>query len=319
MRINFGETRMIKVENIDKIYGRFKAVDNVSFHIGKGEIVGLLGPNGAGKTTIMKILTGYHYPTHGTAMLNGYSIYDDLLKVKESTGYLPEMAPLYDDLTVIEYLDFMADIRKVPKSRKKEEIDRVIQECGLTPVVYRGIGKLSKGYRQRTGLAQAIIHSPDILILDEPTTGLDPNQIIEIRKLICDIGREKTVILSTHILQEVEAVCNRVLIMNHGKIVAEGTPETIRDQVQKDDRFTIEVSGLVDTNVVKALEAVSNILSTESIDGKTIIKISAPKGNSTGERIFDWAVQNGLRLSALVPEQTSLEDIFRKLTNQAGV
>ena len=310
---------MIKVENIDKIYGRFRAVDNVSFHIGKGEIVGLLGPNGAGKTTIMKILTGYHYPTHGTAILNGYSIYDDLLKVKESTGYLPEMAPLYDDLTVNEYLDFMADIRKVPKSRKKTEIDRVIQECGLGPVVNRGIGKLSKGYRQRTGLAQAIIHSPDILILDEPTTGLDPNQIIEIRKLICDIGREKTVILSTHILQEVEAVCNRVLILNHGKIVAQGTPDTIREQVQKDDRFTIEVAGSVDVQSIKALEPVSEILSTEALDGKTIIKISAQKGTDAGAKIFDWAVQNGYRLSALVPEQTSLEDIFRKLTNKTEV
>lgn len=310
---------MIKVENIDKIYGRFKAVDNVSFHIGKGEIVGLLGPNGAGKTTIMKILTGYHYPTHGTAILNGYSIYDDLLKVKESTGYLPEMAPLYDDLTVIEYLDFMADIRKIPKSRKKAEIDRVIQECGLGPVVYRGISKLSKGYRQRTGLAQAIIHSPDILILDEPTTGLDPNQIIEIRKLICDIGREKTVILSTHILQEVEAVCNRVLILNHGRIVAEGSPDTIRDQVQKDERFTVEVEGAVDTQTLKALEPISEILSTEAQAGKTVIKISAQKGIDAGAQIFDWAVKNGYRLSALVPEQTSLEDIFRKLTNQTEV
>jgi ABC-2 type transport system ATP-binding protein len=310
---------MIKVENIDKIYGKFKAVDNVSFHIGKGEIVGLLGPNGAGKTTIMKILTGYHYPTHGTAILNGYSIYDDLLKVKESTGYLPEMAPLYDDLTVMEYLDFMADIRKVPKSRKKAEIDRVIQETGLAPVINRSIGKLSKGYRQRTGLAQAIIHSPDILILDEPTTGLDPNQIIEIRKLICDIGKEKTVILSTHILQEVEAVCNRVLILNHGKIVAEGSPEQIRDQVQKDDRFTIEVAGTVDVQSIKALEPVTEILSVESKDGKTIIKISAQKGTDAGALIFDWAVKNGCRLSALIPEQTSLEDIFRKLTNQTEV
>ena len=307
---------MIKVENIDKIYGKFKAVDNVSFHIGKGEIVGLLGPNGAGKTTIMKILTGYHYPTHGTAILNGYSIYDDLLKVKESTGYLPEMAPLYDDLTVMEYLDFMADIRKVPKNRNKAEIDRVIQETGLAPVINRSIGKLSKGYRQRTGLAQAIIHSPDILILDEPTTGLDPNQIIEIRKLICDIGKEKTVILSTHILQEVEAVCNRVLILNHGKIVAEGSPEQIRNQVQKDDRFTIEVAGTVDVQSIKALEPVTEILSAESKDGKTIIKISAQKGTDAGALIFDWAVKNGCRLSALIPEQTSLEDIFRKLTNQ---
>lgn len=310
---------MIKVENIDKIYGRFKAVDNVSFHIGKGEIVGLLGPNGAGKTTIMKILTGYHYPTHGTAILNGYSIYDDLLKVKESTGYLPEMAPLYDDLTVIEYLDFMADIRKIPRNRKKAEIDRVIQECGLAPVVYRGISKLSKGYRQRTGLAQAIIHSPDILILDEPTTGLDPNQIIEIRKLICDIGKEKTVILSTHILQEVEAVCNRVLILNHGKIVAEGSPDTIRNQVQKDARFTVEVEGAVDAQTLKALEPISEILSTDVQAGKTVIKISAQKGIDAGAQIFDWAVKNGYRLSALVPEQTSLEDIFRKLTNQTEV
>ena len=290
---------MIKVENIDKIYGRFKAVDNVSFHIGKGEIVGLLGPNGAGKTTIMKILTGYHYPTHGTAILNGYSI--------------------YDDLTVIEYLDFMADIRKIPKKRKKEEIDRVIQETGLGPVVYRSIGKLSKGYRQRTGLAQAIIHSPDILILDEPTTGLDPNQIIEIRKLICDIGKEKTVILSTHILQEVEAVCNRVLILNHGKIVAEGSPDKIRDQVQKDDRFTIEVVGTIDAQSLRSLEPLSEIISTEAQNGKTIIKISAKKGTDTGTLIFDWAVKNGYRLSALIPEQTSLEDIFRKLTNQTEV
>ncbi len=310
---------MIKVENIDKIYGKFKAVDNVSFHIGKGEIVGLLGPNGAGKTTIMKILTGYHYPTHGTAILNGYSIYDDLLKVKESTGYLPEMAPLYDDLTVIEYLDFMADIRKVPKEHKKREIERVIQECGLSPVVYRSIGKLSKGYRQRTGLAQAIIHSPDILILDEPTTGLDPNQIIEIRKLICDIGKEKTVILSTHILQEVEAVCNRVLILDHGKIVAEGSPDKIRDQVQKDDRYTIEVTGDADIQSLKALDSVSEILSSETRNGRTIIKISAQKGFDTGTKIFDWAVQKGYRLSALVPEQTSLEDIFRTLTNKTGV
>ncbi len=310
---------MIKVENIDKIYGKFKAVDNVSFHIGKGEIVGLLGPNGAGKTTIMKILTGYHYPTHGIAIINGYSIYDDLLKVKESTGYLPEMAPLYDDLTVIEYLDFMADIRKVPKNRKKQEIDRVIQECGLSAMVYRSIGKLSKGYRQRTGLAQAIIHSPDILILDEPTTGLDPNQIIEIRKLICDIGQEKTVILSTHILQEVEAVCNRVLILNHGKIVAEGSPEKIREQVQQDDRFTIDVSGTVDTSALKALETVSQIISADVQNGKTVIKISAQKGTDTGALIFDWAVKNGYRLSALVPEQASLEDIFRKLTNQTEV
>lgn len=310
---------MIHVENIEKIYGKFKAVNNVSFDIGRGEIVGLLGPNGAGKTTIMKILTGYHYPTSGNAILNGYSIYDNPLKIKESTGYLPEMAPLYDDLTVIEYLDFMADIRKVSKDIKKREIERVIAECGLSPVVYRGIGKLSKGYRQRTGLAQAIIHSPEILILDEPTTGLDPNQIIEIRKLISDIGKEKTVILSTHILQEVEAVCNRVLILNRGNIVAEGTPDKIRDEVKEDEKYTVEILGKADIASLEKLDSVLGIISEETADGKTIIKLSTRKQYDAGAEIFDWAVSGGHRLTALVPEQTSLEDIFRILTKKAGV
>lgn len=310
---------MIHVENIEKIYGKFKAVNNVSFDIGRGEIVGLLGPNGAGKTTIMKILTGYHYPTSGNAILNGYSIYDNPLKIKESTGYLPEMAPLYDDLTVIEYLDFMADIRKINKEIKKREIERVIAECGLSPVVYRGIGKLSKGYRQRTGLAQAIIHSPEILILDEPTTGLDPNQIIEIRKLISDIGKEKTVILSTHILQEVEAVCNRVLILNRGNIVAEGTPDKIRDEVKEDEKYTVEILGKADIASLEKLDSVLGIISEETADGKTIIKLSTRKQYDAGAEIFDWAVSGGHRLTALVPEQTSLEDIFRILTKKAGV
>lgn len=309
---------MIHVENIEKIYGKFKAVNNVSFDIGRGEIVGLLGPNGAGKTTIMKILTGYHYPTSGNAILNGYSIYDNPLKIKESTGYLPEMAPLYDDLTVIEYLDFMADIRKINKEIKKREIERVIAECGLSPVVYRGIGKLSKGYRQRTGLAQAIIHSPEILILDEPTTGLDPNQIIEIRKLISDIGKKKTVILSTHILQEVEAVCNRVLILNRGNIVAEGTPDKIRDEVKEDEKYTVEILGKADIASLEKLDSVLGIISEETADGKTIIKLSTKKQYDAGAEIFDWAVSGGHRLTALVPEQTSLEDIFRILTKKAG-
>lgn len=310
---------MIHVKNIEKIYGKFKAVNNVSFDIGRGEIVGLLGPNGAGKTTIMKILTGYHYPTSGNAILNGYSIYDNPLKIKESTGYLPEMAPLYDDLTVIEYLDFMADIRKINKEIKKREIERVIAECGLSPVVYRGIGKLSKGYRQRTGLAQAIIHSPEILILDEPTTGLDPNQIIEIRKLISDIGKKKTVILSTHILQEVEAVCNRVLILNRGNIVAEGTPDKIRDEVKEDEKYTVEILGKADIASLEKLDSVLGIISEETADGKTIIKLSTRKQYDAGAEIFDWAVSEGHRLTALVPEQTSLEDIFRILTKKAGV
>lgn len=311
---------MICVEKIDKVYGKMKAVDDVSFHIGKSEIVGLLGPNGAGKTTIMKILTGYHYPTRGSVVMNGYSIYDDMLKIKESIGYLPETAPLYDDLTVFEYLDFMADIRKIPKKRKKQELDRVIEECGLHNVVRLGISKLSKGYRQRTGLAQAIIHSPEILILDEPTTGLDPNQIIEIRKLISDIGREKTIILSTHILQEIDAVCNRMLILNKGKIVAEGTPGEIRKMMKGDVKITVEIAGdNVSTGSIAELGSVTSLLSEETQNGKTIIRVSAKRNSDAGVEIFDWAVSRGYKLASLVPEQTSLEDIFRKLTNQGDV
>ncbi len=310
---------MINTDSVVKKYGKVKAVDNVTINIGKGEIVGLLGPNGAGKTTIMKILTGYHFPSSGSASINGYDVYENPLKVKESIGYLPEMAPLYNELNVYEYLSFIADVRKIPADIKLKEIERVIAECGLEAVVYRQIEKLSKGYRQRVGLAQAIIHSPEILILDEPTTGLDPNQIIEIRKLIKKLGEKKTVILSTHILQEVEAVCNRVLILNKGSIVAEGTADEIRKELKGDIRFSLEIRAKSYDGAVKSLEKVNSvkeILKSEENNGIMELKVAVESEKGGGEDIFDWAVSEGYKILSMVPEKVSLEDIFIKLTNQ---
>lgn len=310
---------MIKTDNIVKKYGNVKAVDEVSINIGKGEIVGLLGPNGAGKTTIMKILTGYHFPSSGKALINGFDVYENPLEVKQSIGYLPEMAPLYNDLNVHEYLSFIADIRKIPADKRAQEIDRVVSDCGLEAVLYRSIEKLSKGYRQRVGLAQAIIHSPEILILDEPTTGLDPNQIIEIRKLIIKLGEKKTVILSTHILQEVEAVCNRVLILNKGSIVAEGTTDEIRKELKGDNRYSLEIKAGDFSNAVlslTSLSAVKEIIKSEENNGvlDLIVAVASDESNA-GEEIFDWAVANGYKLLSMVPEKVSIEDIFIQLTN----
>lgn len=312
---------MIQAKSLEKNYGSFKAVDSVSLSIGRGEIVGLLGPNGAGKTTIMKVFTGYHLPTGGTVSVNGYDVYSQPLQVKKSIGYLPETAPLYDDLTVKEYLSFICDIRKIDKEIRKKEIDRVIGECGLEQVINRAIYKLSKGYRQRTGLAQAIIHSPEVLVLDEPTSGLDPNQIIEIRKLISKLGENKAVILSTHILQEVEAVCNRVFILNHGKIAAQGTPEEIRREMKGDFRFTLNLKTSDSDNALATIEKLSQVNSVVSSEYKPAIsilnvKLSVKDEIASGEEIFDWAVKNNCKIISMVPEKISMEDIFIKLTNQ---
>ena len=309
---------MINTDNIVKKYGKVKAVDDVSINIGKGEIVGLLGPNGAGKTTIMKILTGYHFPTSGSAKINGYDVYENPLEVKKSIGYLPEMAPLYNDLNVYEYLSFIADVRKLPKESRSKEIERVVEECGLEAVLYRQIDNLSKGYRQRVGLAQAIIHSPEILILDEPTTGLDPNQILEIRKLIKKLGEKKTVILSTHILQEVEAVCSRVLILNKGAIAAKGTADEIRKELKGDIRISLRLKGGSLSSAAESLakiKSVKEILKTEEKDGLLDITAAVESEKEAGEDIFDWAVSEKYKLLSMIPEKVSLEDIFIKLTN----
>ena len=312
---------MITVTDIGKKYGTVEAVRNVSFEIGSGEIVGLLGPNGAGKTSILRILTAYHFPTFGNAVLDEYDVVEEPLRVKEVVGYLPENAPVYTELNVMEYLEFIASSRRLKNELRKERIDRVIDECGLSPVIYRSIDKLSKGFKQRVGLAQAIIHDPKILILDEPTTGLDPNQIIEIRRLIRRLGKEKTVILSTHILQEVEAVCDRVLILNNGSIVAQGTPEAIGSELKGEDIYTLVLKG--DSAQVRDrlsdLSIVKNVIHVEPAgEDVTKAELSAQPDPGNGEAIFDWAVSSGFKILMMNPRRYSLEDIFIRLTS-AGV
>jgi len=313
---------MIVASDLGKLYGSIEAVKGISFNIEKGEIVGLLGPNGAGKTTIMKILTCYMFPSYGDASVNDYNIFTDPLKVKQSIGYLPENAPLYPDLNVIEYLEFMADARGLTGSSRKERLEYVLDACSIEDVAYRGIGKLSKGYMQRTGLAQAIIHDPEILILDEPTTGLDPNQIIEIRELIKKLGKEKTVILSTHILQEVEATCGRVLILNEGKIIARGTTEEIGREMKGEVLLDLTLKGTNLENADKSLVSLSGvkkILNSKKVeDSKRNFHLSLTPQVNAEEEIFDWAVSNGYKITAMIPEKFSLEDIFIKLTHEGG-
>ena len=317
---------MIEVRNLTKSYGKVEAVQDVSFSVGKDQVLGFLGPNGAGKTTIMKILTGYHFPTSGTALVDGIQVDEDPVEVKKRIGYLPENVPLYGDLTVDEYLSFIGEGRLIPQGELRGAINASLEACGLTAYRSRKIETLSKGYRQRTGLAQAILHDPPILILDEPTNGLDPNQIIEIRSLIRELGRRKTVILSTHILQEVEAICSQVLIINEGKIAAQGTSEEIAATMKGGDTWELELKG-ADAQAVKdrlnSLGAgVASVSAAAQADGTVSLSFFVPAGDSpgtpedipVGERIFDWAVANGLKIISMNRKKLSIEDIFVSLT-----
>jgi ABC-2 type transport system ATP-binding protein len=234
---------MIKVENLVKKYGNFAAVDDISFEIKKGEVVGFLGPNGAGKTTTMRVITSFFPATSGKAILNGHDVFNDPMGVRKSIGYLPESAPLYLDMRVGEYLYYIAEAQGLDRSRIPDRITDMAEKCGISDRLEQVIGTLSKGYRQRVGLAQAMIHDPEILILDEPTSGLDPNQIIEIRKLIKDLGKEKTVILSTHILTEAESTCDRVIIISKGKIVASGKIHELQSNSNEKDVLRLKVKG----------------------------------------------------------------------------
>jgi ABC-2 type transport system ATP-binding protein len=310
---------MIEVSNLGKRYGSLEAVKGISFSINPGEVVGLLGPNGAGKTTIMKILTCYMFPSFGTAKINDWDIFDKPLEIKKLVGYLPENAPLYTDLNVLEYLSFMAESRSLKGRQKNERIEWAIEECGLKPVVYRSIDTISKGFRQRTGLAQAILHNPEFLIFDEPTTGLDPNQIIEIRELIKRLGKEKTVILSTHILQEVEATCGRVLILNEGQIVAKGTPEEINREMKGEVLLNVLLKGEGTPEDLKTVEGVRDLLQVSSPgDDLHQVQVALVPDSGAEEAVFDWAVDRGYKILAMVPKRLSLEELFIKLTREGG-
>lgn len=308
---------MIEVSNLGKRYGTLEAIRGVNFSINPGEVVGLLGPNGAGKTTIMKILTCFMFPSFGTATVNGWDIFERPLEIKRLVGYLPENAPLYTDLNVLEYLSFMAESRSLKGNAKAERIEWAVEECGLKSVVYRGIDTISKGFRQRTGLAQALLHNPEILILDEPTTGLDPNQIIEIRELIKRLGKEKTVILSTHILQEVEATCGRVLILNEGQIVAKGSPEEINREMKGELLLELLLKGDREPADVDRVSGVRDLLKSSSPgEGLHQLQIALLPDSGGEEAVFDWAVKEGYKILSMVPKRLSLEELFIKLTRE---
>lgn len=294
----------IEVAHISKTYGHQKALYDVSFTVNKGEIVGFLGPNGAGKSTLMKILTTYISPSEGLAKVNGYSVAEEARKVQESVGYLPEHNPLYLDMYVREYLRFQADIYKAPKSA----VETCITQTGLTPEAHKKISALSKGYRQRVGLAAALLHNPEILILDEPTTGLDPNQIIEIRELIKEQSTDKTVFLSTHIMQEVEAMCNRVIIINKGKIVADKK----LDALKKDQQQIIEVAFdfRVETVLLENLPKVMRVENTHDFT----YELTFDTQTDMRPAVFDFAHDNGLKILQLNQKNKNLEALFRELT-----
>jgi ABC-2 type transport system ATP-binding protein len=306
----------IVVENLTKQYGAQKAVNDISFRVNTGEILGFLGPNGAGKTTTMKIITCFMAPSAGDVKVNDVSIHSDQEKIKKNIGYLPENNPLYFDMPVLEYLDFVAKIQGVPKEKIEKRIMEMVLVCGLNAEKHKKIGELSKGYRQRVGLAQAMIHDPEILILDEPTSGLDPNQIIEIRKLIRKIGKAKTVILSTHILPEVEATCDRILIINNGKIVADGTSDTLRKQAQGNEVIRIQVCDAKDRDkLIEKLQELNSVQMVDPVhDTADSFIIQSKEGQSSKKDIFHLCVKNKWVLTEMTPIETKLEDIFRELT-----
>ena len=300
------------IQNLTKIYGEQKAINNISFTVQTGEIVGFLGPNGAGKSSTMKIATCYLPPTEGRVLVGGFDVVEQPMKVKQITGYLPEHNPLYLDLYVHEYLAFIGGLYGLRGARLKERTMEMIELCGLTNEQNKRIETLSKGYRQRVGLAQALLHDPKVLILDEPTSGLDPNQLVEIRKLIKDISRNKTVIFSTHIMQEVQALCDRVVVINKGELVADDTLTNLLRRDGKGTTLLAEFEGNVTAQQLSALKGVRQVTVVEGFK----FRIATDGESDLRPEIFRFAADNNLSLIGLKQEESSLENIFRELTAQ---
>lgn len=298
----------IQVEKLTKIYGTQRALDEISFEAKQGEILGFLGPNGAGKSTTMKILTGYIPQTSGIAKVCGFDVSTQTMEVKKHIGYLPELNPLYTDMFVKEYLMFSAEVQGLGKDAKSR-VDEMIERVGLSLERKKKIGQLSKGYKQRVGLAQAMLHNPKVLILDEPTSGLDPNQVVEIRELIKEIGKDKTVLLSTHIMQEVESMCNRVIIINHGKIVADDNIAALQQQSKHELTIVVEFKNEVKESVLKNIEGVKVV---KQKGKKYLLKCSA----DVREQVSTISSQQGWVLLSMSLEEDSLESVFQKLTNK---
>ena len=304
---------MIRVENLTKYYGKRLAVDNISFNVGKGEIVGFLGPNAAGKTTTMRILTGFLAPTSGDAWVAGYNVLSHSLEARQHIGYFPEAVPLYTDMTVRLYLDFLGRLRGLDKNRTRTRIEEVVEICHLEEYIDVLIGKLSKGFRQRVGVAQAIIHEPEVLILDEPTIGIDPIQVAMTRQLIKELGKERTILLSTHVLPEVSMTCERVIIINEGKIVAEDRIENLSSAIGGAKRIRLEIAG-PSKQVTQRLRQVGGVLQVRYDGSQYIIECSA--GQDPRGKIMEAIVQSGWTLLSMEFIEMSLEDIFLKLTTK---
>lgn len=309
---------MIEVQNLCKQFGERRVVNDVSFTINRGEIVGFLGPNGAGKTTTMRMLTTYLAPDSGDATIEGQSVRDNPIEVRRRIGYLPESAPLYPEMTIEPYLDYVGQIRGIERGVRRARIAEKIAQCGLTDVLDREIGQLSKGYRQRVGLAATLLHDPDFIVLDEPTSGLDPNQIVEIRNLIKRIAEKKTILLSSHILPEVESTCDRVVIIAFGKVVANDTAQGLTARKQGGTTFTVGVRGAADA-AAAAFRGAPFVTAVERLAGerdeaRLMLSTRPDQGAVGGDKVFEFAVKHGLVLTELTARRESLEDVFAQLT-----
>lgn len=311
---------MIRIDNLTKYYGSFLALESINFQVENGEILGFLGPNGAGKTTTMQIMTSFLAPSKGNIYVDDLNVIDDSYEIREHLGYLPEHNPLYEDMTVFDFLKFVSRVREIEPASIKRRIDEVVEICGLQKVVHREIGVLSKGYKQRVGLGQAIIHDPRILILDEPTSGLDPNQIAEIRELIKTLGKKKTVLISSHILQEIQATADRMVIINEGKIAADGTLDELMAKFRGDTILEMELRN-VDSAKLKDIPTINDkikIVDLKESEDQFNLVLEYPNTIDPREDIFEYAVNNKWKILEMSRSKTSLEDVFRKLTVEQG-
>lgn len=311
---------MIRIDNLTKYYGSFLALESINFQVENGEILGFLGPNGAGKTTTMQIMTSFLAPSKGNIYVDDLNVIDDSYEIREHLGYLPEHNPLYEDMTVFDFLKFVSRVREIEPASIKRRIDEVVEICGLQKVVHREIGVLSKGYKQRVGLGQAIIHDPRILILDEPTSGLDPNQIAEIRELIKTLGKKKTVLISSHILQEIQATADRMVIINEGKIAADGTLDELMAKFHGDTILEMELRN-VDSAKLKDIPTINDkikIVDLKESEDQFNLVLEYPNTIDPREDIFEYAVNNKWKILEMSRSKTSLEDVFRKLTVEQG-
>jgi len=312
---------MIRVESLEKYYGDFQALKGIDFQIHDGEIVGFLGANGAGKSTTLKIMTGFLAPTSGNVFLDEQNIHEHSLEIRRQIGYLPELNPLYGEMKVYDYLEFTSQIREMERDDFLKSLGRVVEQCGLTSVIHKQISECSKGYKQRVGLAAAILHDPKVLILDEPVSGLDPNQIVEIRNLIKELGREKMVIMSSHILQEIAVTVDRIVIINQGQIVADGTSNELMASLQGQTQLNLEVKYATDENVsaVPGLIPGVELLNSQNKDGVHEVVLAYERGTDPREQIFNYAKQNNWVVLEMSQTRVQLEDVFRTLTAEGGV